>query len=90
MSNIYLKVAIEEKNWLSQNFDFIGFKYLSQCQILGAPTHSDIIELENFLLQLKNRRSGGKSLFGFSIILILKGITTFLSQRAHAFCWIKI
>ena len=45
MSNIYLKVAIEEKNWLSQNFDFIGLKYLSQCQILGAPTHSDIIEL---------------------------------------------
>ena len=24
MSNIYLKVAIEEKNWRSQNFDFLG------------------------------------------------------------------
>ena len=39
MSNIYLKVAIEEKNWLSQNFDSLGLKYLSPCQILGAPTH---------------------------------------------------
>ena len=27
---------------------------------------------------------------GFSIILILKGVTTFYSQRAHAFCVTKI
>ena len=24
MSNIYLKVTIEEKNWRSQNFNFLG------------------------------------------------------------------
>ena len=26
MWNIYLKVTIEEKNWRSQNFDFLGLK----------------------------------------------------------------
>ena len=28
MSNIYLKVTIEEKNWRFQNFDFLGLKNL--------------------------------------------------------------
>ena len=32
MSNIYLKVAIEEKNSRSENFDFPGLKSLSPCQ----------------------------------------------------------
>ena len=31
MSNVYLKVIIEEKNWRSQNFDFSGLKNLSPC-----------------------------------------------------------
>ena len=44
MSNIYLKVTIEEKNRRSQNFDFLGLKNLSPCQFWGAPTHADIIE----------------------------------------------
>ena len=51
MSNIYLKTTTE-KNWRSQNFDFLslnvelfhGLKYLSPGQLLGAPTHEDIIE----------------------------------------------
>ena len=43
MSIIYLKVAIEEKNWRSQNFDF-RLKNLSPCQFRGLPTHADIIE----------------------------------------------
>ena len=31
ISNVFLKVIIEEKNWLSQNFDFLGLKnFLSQ------------------------------------------------------------
>ena len=34
-------------------------------------------------LQLKNQRSGSKTVGGFSIILILKGIVTFQSQRFH-------
>ena len=44
MSNIYLKVTIEEKNWPSQNVDFLGFKNLSPGQSWGAPTLEDIIE----------------------------------------------
>ena len=44
MSNIYLKVTNEEKNWRSQNFDFLGLKNLSPGQFWGAPAHEDIIE----------------------------------------------
>ena len=55
MSNIYLKVTIEEKNWRSQNFDFLGLKTLSSCQFWGAPTHADITEFYKFLLQFKNK-----------------------------------
>ena len=35
MSNIYLKVTIE-KNWRSQNFDFLSLKNLSPGQFLGS------------------------------------------------------
>ena len=44
MSNIYLKVTFEEKNWRSQNFDFLSLKNLSPGQFWGASTHEDIIE----------------------------------------------
>ena len=43
MPNIYLKVTIE-KNCCSQNFYFLSLKNLWPGQILGAPTHADIIE----------------------------------------------
>ena len=48
MSNIYLKVTIE-KNWISQNFDFLSLKKLPPGQFLGAPTHTDISEFSNVL-----------------------------------------
>ena len=35
---------------------------------------------------LKNQIPGSKTECGFSIILILKGVMTFQSQRVHAFC----
>ena len=35
MSNIYLNVTIE-KNWRSQNFDFLSLKNLSSGQFLGS------------------------------------------------------
>ena len=35
MSNIYLKVAIE-KNWRSQNFNFLRLKYSPPDQFLGS------------------------------------------------------
>ena len=44
MSNIYLKVAIEEKNWRSQNINYLGLKNLSLGQFWGAPTHEYFIE----------------------------------------------
>ena len=44
ISNIYLKVTIEEKHWGSQNSDFPGLKNLSPGQFWGAPTNEDIIE----------------------------------------------
>ena len=50
---------------------FSSLKKLSPCQSWGAPTHEDITELYKFLLQLKNQRSGSKTLSCFSIILIL-------------------
>ena len=43
MSNIYLKVTTE-KNWHSQNFDFLSLKNWSPGQFLGAPNHVDITE----------------------------------------------
>ena len=51
----------------------------------GAPTHADIMDIWNFLLQLKNQRFGSKTVCGFSIIFILIGIMTFSSRRIHAF-----
>ena len=44
MSNIYLKVTIEEKNWRSQYFIFLGLKDLSPCQFWGDRTQADITE----------------------------------------------
>ena len=38
MPNIYLKVTNKEKNWRSQNFDFLGLKICHQVTI------KDIIE----------------------------------------------
>ena len=40
----------------------------------GTPTHADIIEFSNFLLQYKNQRLDSKDVHGFSIIIILEGI----------------
>ena len=40
MSNIYLKIAIE-KNWRSQNFDFVSLKKLPP--FWQAPTHAGTI-----------------------------------------------
>ena len=44
MSNIYLKVTMEEKNWRSQNISFLGLESLSLGQFWGAPTHEYFIE----------------------------------------------
>ena len=71
MSNTFLKVNIEKKK-CPQNFDFT-----KKHSIWGVPTHTDVIEFSNFLLQLKNQTSGSKPVCDFSIIFILKRIMTF-------------
>ena len=59
VSNIYLKVT--KKNWCSQNFDFISLKKCSEISFWGAPTHADMIEFQNYLLQLKNQKLRSKT-----------------------------
>ena len=76
MSDIYLKVTIEKK-WRTQNFDFLSLKCSSSGRFLKAPAQADITEFSNFMFQLKNQRSGSKTVSGFSITLILKGILRF-------------
>ena len=43
MPNIYLEVTIE-KNWPSQNSDFLNLKNLSPGQFLGSSNYADVIE----------------------------------------------
>ena len=63
MSNIYLKVTIEKK-WRTQIFNFVSLKGSSPALFLGeAPTHADIIEILNFLLQLTSQWSVSKSIW---------------------------
>ena len=66
MSNIYLQVS--EKNFRSQNFDFLGSKNLSPGQFLD---HANII------LQLANQRSGRKTLCGFFLFYFWKELWRF-------------
>ena len=80
MTSICLKVTIET----------FSIKRSHQFSFWEAPTHADIIEFQNFLLQLKNQRPGRKTVGDFSIILILKGIILFLSERVHALLNINI
>ena len=77
MSNIYLKVTIEKK-WRTQIFNFVSLKGSSPALFLGeAPTHADIIEILNFLLQLTSSGLWAKVFGGFFIIFILKEIMMF-------------
>ena len=64
MSNIYLKVIIEEK-WRIENFNFLSLKSCLQVSFWGAPIQAVIIEFSNFLLQFENQRSGSKTVYGF-------------------------
>ena len=79
MSNICLKVTIE-----TQNFNFLGIKIFYQFRF-GELQLSQISLNFKTCCNLKIKRLGAK-LCGFSIILILKGVMTFQSQRVHALC----
>ena len=67
------------------NFNILSLKRTSPNQFLGTPTHTDITEFSKFLLQLKNQRSGIKTVCSFSLILISKGIMTFQDQTVRDF-----
>ena len=43
MSNIYL-IVISEKDWRSQNFNFLNLKICHHVSFWEAPIHADIIE----------------------------------------------
>ena len=64
MLNIYIKVTIDKK-WCTQNFYFLSLKVRLKASFRGASTHADIIEFSNILLQLKNQRSGSKTVWLF-------------------------
>ena len=86
MSNIYLNTTIEE-NPRCQNFDFLSLKIFVSKSAFGEHQLTQIsLNFKISCCNLKIRDLGGKSVCDFPIILILKGIMTFLSQRAHAFC----
>ena len=65
MSNIYLKVTIEEKNWRSQNFNFLGLKTLSPCQFWGSPAHKCII-IFKALIPGGNKKPSAAGLFKYA------------------------
>ena len=66
MSNIFLKVPIE-KNWRSQNFDFLSLENLLPGNFWEVPTHVDIIKLENHG-NLKIIDPGGKMCVAFLLL----------------------
>ena len=63
MSNIYLKVTLE-KNWLSQNFDYLRSPE-TKFFAWGASTHADIIDFKTFYWNLKMRVLGAKLCVAF-------------------------
>ena len=72
MSNIYSKVTIRKTDVL--NFWFAKFKEFVSWSVFGELQLSQISLNFKTLLQLKNQRSESKTVCGFFIILILKGI----------------
>ena len=71
MPNIFFRVTIDKKGRI-QNFHVLSLKSLSH----GERQLMKISNFQTFLLQLKNKGYGRKTVFGFSIF-ILKGIMMF-------------
>ena len=90
MSGIYYFKLLLRKSDLRQYFIILSWKRLSPNRFLGAPTYTSVTEFSKFLLQLKNQRSGIKTVCRFSLSFIPKEITTFPAQRVCVFCWTEI
>ena len=76
MSNIYVKLTIQEENGRSQTSIFQVSKICHQVSF-GQ-------------LKLTKISLSFKTMCGFSITLILRGIITFENQTTHVFCRTKI
>ena len=77
MANTCLKVSVVKSDVLKTSILQIK-KIRLQNSFLGGPTHAKIIEIPNFVLQLKNRRIADKPVCGFSIIFFfLKNLVMF-------------
>ena len=88
MSKIYLKVTTEKK-WHTQNFNIISLKSFSPGHFLESSNSYIYHWIFKLLVATYKSEPGSKTVYDFSIILILKGIMTFWSQGVHAFCWTK-
>ena len=66
----------EIKGLLLKTSIFYFKKFVSR-SVFGEFQLTHITEFSKFLLQLKSQRSGSKTVSGFSIIFILKGVMTF-------------
>ena len=74
----------------TSTFNLLSLNNSSPGQFWGAPITQISLNFQTSCCNLKNHRSGSKTVCDFSIILILKGIMTELSQLVHVFCWTKI
>ena len=90
MSNIFSKVTIEEKNWRSQNINFLGLKKFVTMSILGSSHSRRYNWISKLLLQLKNQRSGNKTVCGFFCYFGFERNYDVWKLKIPAFCWTKI
>ena len=82
MPNICLKSCY----WEKVSYSKLRFSKLTKfVSTSGLGSSNWRIEFSNSFSNLKT-----KTVCGFSIVFILKGIMTFKSQMVHVFCWTKI
>ena len=86
MSILYLKVTIE-KNWRSQNFDFLSLKNLSPGQFLEISKNwiSKLLNFKTSCYNLKIRRLGAKQWVGFLLLLFWKDVWCFKVKESMHF-----
>ena len=72
MSNIFSIVTIEEKNWRSQNNDFLGLKNLSPGNFGELPLTKISVNFKTFYCNLKIRDLGTKLIVAFLLFSFWK------------------
>ena len=76
-----VKYLLKSYYWEKQTFSKLRFSKFKKCVFRSVFGEFQLTQVSlnfwNFLLQFKNQRSGSKTVCGFSVILILKGIMTF-------------